>query len=84
MVNLVTILSKDFTLLVVIAFVIAGPLSYFLLEKYWLQNFAYRTEIDLVLVFLAGIFAIVIAWLTVSYQSFRTAASNPVDYLKNE
>lgn len=84
MANLVTILSKDFTLLVVIAFVIAGPLSYFLLEKYWLQNFAYRTEIDLVLVFLAGLFAIVIAWLTVSYQSFKTAASNPVDYLKNE
>jgi putative ABC transport system permease protein len=84
MANLVTILSKDFTLLVVIAFVIAGPLSYFLLEKYWLQNFAYRTEIDLILVFLAGLFAIVIAWLTVSYQSFKTAASNPVDYLKNE
>ncbi len=84
MANLVTILSKDFTVLVVIAFVIAGPLSYFLLEKYWLQNFAYRTEIDLLLVFLAGMFAIVIAWLTVSYQSFKTAASNPVDYLKNE
>ncbi len=84
MVNLVTILSKDFTLLVIIAFLLAGPLSYLLLEKYWLQNFAYRTEIDLALVFLAGIVAIVISWLTVSYQSFKTAASNPVDYLKNE
>ncbi|HSF52480.1 MAG TPA: ABC transporter permease [Algoriphagus sp.] len=84
MVNLVTILTKDFTLLVVIAFLIAGPLSYFLLEKYWLQNFAYRTEIDLILVFFAGVFSILIAWLTVSYQSFKTAASNPVDYLKNE
>lgn len=84
MVNLVTILSKDFTLLVVIAFLIAGPLSYFLLEKYWLQNFAYRTDIDLVLIVFAGVFSILIAWLTVSYQSFKTAASNPVDYLKSE
>lgn len=82
--NLVTILSIDFVLLVVIAFLIAGPLSYFLLENYWLQNFAYRTEIDLILVFFAGAFSILIAWLTVSYQSFKTAASNPVDYLKNE
>lgn len=82
--NLVTILSKDFTLLVVIAFVIAGPLSYYFMTKYWLQNFAYRVDIDLILVLFAGVISIVIAWLTVSYQSFKTAASNPVDYLKNE
>lgn len=84
MASLVTILSKDFTLLVIIAFILAGPLSYFFLEKYWLQNFAYRTEIDLGLILIAGMISILIAWLTVSYQSFKTAASNPVDYLKNE
>ncbi|MFN3757908.1 MAG: ABC transporter permease [Algoriphagus aquaeductus] len=82
--HLVTILSKDFILLVLIAFLIAGPLSYFLMEKYWLQNFAFRTSIDLVLVGISGLISIVIAWLTVSFQSFKTAASNPVDYLKNE
>ncbi|MDI1322416.1 MAG: ABC transporter permease [Algoriphagus sp.] len=84
MTNLVTILSKDFTLLVVLAFVISGPLTYYFMTEYWLQNFAYRVEIDVFLVLLAGVIAVVIGWLTVSYQSFKTAASNPVDYLKNE
>jgi putative ABC transport system permease protein len=79
--NLVTILSKDFTLLVLLGFILAGPLSYYFLEKYWLQNFAFRTEIDLLLILFAGLISIVISWLTVSYQ---TASSNPVDYLKNE
>jgi len=82
--SLVTILSKDFTFLVILAFILAGPLSYFFLEKYWLQNFAFRTQIDLWLILIAGMISILIAWLTVSYQSFKTAASNPVDYLKNE
>ncbi len=82
--NLITILSKDFTLLVLIAFVIAGPLSYYFMTTYWLQNFAYRVEVDLILIVIAGIISISIAWLTVSYQSFKTAANNPVDYLKNE
>lgn len=84
MVNLVTLLSKDFTLLVVLAFLLAGPLSYFFLEKYWLQNFAYRTEIGWWLILLAGLISILIAWVTISFQSFRTAASNPVNYLKSE
>ncbi|WP_026950267.1 ABC transporter permease [Algoriphagus mannitolivorans] len=84
MVNLVTLLSKDFTLLVVLAFMLAGPLSYFFLEKYWLQNFAYRTEIGWWLILIAGLISIVIAWVTISFQSFKTAASNPVDYLKSE
>ncbi len=82
--NLVTILSKDFTLLVVIAFILAGPLSYYFMTRYWLQNFAFRVEVDLLLILAAGLISIIIAWLTISVQSFKTAASNPVDYLKNE
>lgn len=82
--HLVTILSKDFTILVLLAFVISGPMTYYLMSNYWLSNFAYRIEIDLLLIMLAGLISVVIAWLTVSYQSFKTAASNPVDYLKNE
>ena len=82
--QLVTLLSKDFTILVVISFIFAGPLAYYIMETYWLQNFAFRTSIDLLLVLGAGLLSILIAWLTVSYQSFKTAASNPVDYLKNE
>lgn len=82
--NLVALLSKDFTLLVLFAFLLAGPLSYYLMSHFWLQDFPYRIEIDFMLIIMAGIISIVIAWLTVSYQSFKTAASNPVKYLKNE
>lgn len=84
MAHLVTILSKDFTLLVLVAFVIAGPLAYYFMTNYWLSNFAYRVEVDVLLILLAGLISITISWLTVSYQSFKTAANNPVDYLKNE
>ncbi|MEN2281130.1 ABC transporter permease [Algoriphagus sp. SE2] len=82
--HLVTLLSKDFTVLVLIAFVISGPLAYYVMDQYWLQNFAFRTSIGWPLIFGAGMLSILIAWLTVSYQSFKTAASNPVDYLKSE
>lgn len=82
--NLVALLSKDFTRLVLIAFVIAGPLTYYIMSNFWLQNFAYRIEIDVLMILLAGMISIFIAWLTVSYQSFRTAASNPVEHLKSE
>jgi len=54
------------------------------MTEYWLQNFAYRIDIDILMILGAGLISIVIAWLTVSYQSFKTAASNPVDYLKND
>lgn len=82
--NLVILLSKDFTLLVLIAFVIAGPLAYYIMDSYWLQNFAFRTDIGWVLIAGAGSISVLISWFTVSYQSFKTAASNPVKFLKSE
>ncbi|MFC3881760.1 ABC transporter permease [Algoriphagus namhaensis] len=82
--QLVVLLSKDFTVLVLIAFLIAGPLAYYIMDAYWLQNFAFRTNIGWLLIVGAGLLSILIAWLTVSYQSFKTAASNPVDHLKSE
>jgi putative ABC transport system permease protein len=82
--NLVALLSKDFAKLVLIAFVISGPLSYYVMSNYWLQNFAYRVEIDVMMVLAAGLISIFIAWLTVSYQSFKTANTNPVEHLKSE
>ncbi len=82
--NLITLLSKDFTILVLVAFIFAGPLAYYVMDTFWLQNFAFKTSIGWMLVLGSGLIAIFIAWLTVSYQSFKTAASNPVDYLKNE
>jgi putative ABC transport system permease protein len=82
--HLVTILSKDFTILVLLAFIISGPLTYYVMNQFWLQNFPYRIDIDLLMILAAGLISICIAWLTVSYQSFKTAASNPVDYLRND
>ena len=76
--------GKCLTILVLVSFIIAGPLSYYIMTQYWLRNFAYRIDIDILMILGAGLVSIVIAWLTVSYQSFKTAASNPVDYLKSD
>ena len=81
--QLVVLLSKEFTLLVVIAFVIAAPLSFFAMKD-WLAAFAYHATIGLEIFVLAGVLALVIAWLTVSYQSIRAAMANPVDSLRYE
>ncbi|MFQ5629204.1 MAG: ABC transporter permease, partial [bacterium] len=81
--NIVMLLSKEFTKLVALAFLFAIPVSYFGMN-YWLQNFAYRTEISIFSFLFAGILAIAIAWLTVSYQSIKASVANPVQALKYE
>ena len=81
--NITLLLSKDFTKLVIIAFGIAIPVAYFVMQK-WLEGFAYRTDISPWVFLLAGVGALLIAWLTVSWQSLKAALANPVDSLKNE
>ena len=81
--NIVMLLSKDFTKLILIAFVIAVPLGYFVMTR-WLENFAYRVDIGVGLFVIAGVSSLVITLLTVSYQSIRAALANPVDSLRNE
>lgn len=81
--NLVNMLSKDFLMLVLIAFVIGIPASFFLMDK-WLASFAYRTEIGIGIFVLAGIVSMMIAWLTVSIESFKAANSDPVKSLRRE
>jgi putative ABC transport system permease protein len=77
------LLAKDFIKLVVIAIVIATPLAYYFMEK-WLSNFAYRIDIQWWMFALAGITAIIVAFLTVGFQSVKAALANPVKSLKNE
>ena len=77
------LMSKDFTKLVAISFVLAAPVAYLFLSK-WLEGFAYKINIELVSFLVGGLIAVVIAWFTVSYQSIKVAISNPVDSLKNE
>jgi putative ABC transport system permease protein len=76
-------LNKDFIILVTIAFAIAVPFSWYTMYK-WLQNFAYKTELSWWIFGLAGIIALGIALLTVSWQSWRAATRNPVDALRYE
>ncbi|HMQ47665.1 MAG TPA: ABC transporter permease [Saprospiraceae bacterium] len=83
MVGIVSLLSKDFLKLVLIALVIASPLAYFFMEK-WLQDFAYRIEIQWWVFVLAGVLAIGVAFLTVSFQSVKAALVNPVKSLRSE
>ncbi|WKN42169.1 ABC transporter permease [Tunicatimonas pelagia] len=81
--NIVLLLSQDFTRLVAIAFIVAIPLAYWAMQQ-WLADFAYRTEIKLGIFVLAGVVALLIAGMTVSFQSIKAALANPVDSLRNE
>ncbi|MBN2347604.1 MAG: ABC transporter permease [Bacteroidales bacterium] len=81
--EIMLMLSKDFTKWVVLAFIIACPIAYFIMHK-WLQNFAYRTNLNWWIFALAGLFAMIIALLTVSWQSWRAARRNPVEALRYE
>ena len=81
--QIVYLFSKEFTLLVLLAFVVAAPLGYFAM-KAWLETFAYRIDLSLLYFALALLASISIAWLTVGYKSIRAALSNPVEALRNE
>lgn len=81
--SLTLLLSKEFTRLVIIAFVPAAGFAWYVSDS-WLEGFAYRVPISPLVFFGAGVAAIVIAWLTVSYQSIKAAAANPVDSLRYE
>ncbi|WP_323027856.1 ABC transporter permease [Gelidibacter japonicus] len=77
------LLSKDFLKLVLVAFVIAVPVAYWLMHK-WLLDFAFRTEINWWVFAFAGIMAVFIALLTVSFQAIKAAIANPVKSLRTE
>jgi putative ABC transport system permease protein len=82
-IGLVVLLSREFTKLVLIAFVPAAVAAWFIVDN-WLSGFEYRIDVDPLVFIGSGVIAIVIAWLTVSYQSIKAAASNPVNSLRYE
>jgi ABC-type antimicrobial peptide transport system permease subunit len=77
------LLSMDFIKLIFISLLIATPLTYYLMDK-WLQNYIYRAEISWWIFVAAGVLAILITLLTVSYQSIKAAIANPVKSLRSE
>jgi putative ABC transport system permease protein len=80
---LFTLLSKDFLVLVLIAFLLASPLAWWAMRG-WLQNFAYHVDLEWWIFLLAGAMALLIALLTVSVQAIRVAIANPVKSLRAE
>ena len=77
------LLSKEFISWVLLANLIAWPIAYFAMNK-WLQNFAYRIHIGIIAFLISGGTALLIAYLTVSYQSIKSARANPVESLRYE
>jgi putative ABC transport system permease protein len=81
--QVMVLLNRNFVIWVAVAFVIACPLAWFAMNK-WLQNFANRTELSWWIFALSGVLALIVALLTVSWQSRKAAAKNPVESLRYE
>jgi len=77
------LLTRDFVWLVVIALLIASPVAWFLMNK-WLENFAYRIPVSAGIFAAAGLGAIGIALVTVSFQAIKAAVANPVKSLRTD
>ena len=81
--NIVTILSKDFVKLVLLAFVIAAPVAWWAVYK-WLQDYAYKTNMSWWIFAMCGLFMLFVALITLSVQTIRAAVANPVKSLRTE
>jgi putative ABC transport system permease protein len=77
------LLSRDFAMLVIISFFIASPIAWYYMNR-WLQDYSYRINIGWNIFLIAGILAIVIALITVSFQAIKAALANPVKSLRTE
>jgi len=81
--SVVLLLSKEFTKLILIAFVLSVPIAWFIMNQ-WLSGFAYRIQLGVGIFMVAGFTALLISWITVSYQSIKAAIVNPIKSLRSE
>lgn len=81
--QIVSLLSKEFILMVLFAMLVAFPVAWFVMNK-WLENFAYKVNIGWWVFLLAGIIALVVAVITISFQAIKAAIANPVNSLRTE
>lgn len=81
--NIIYLFSKEFTILIAIAFMIAVPVAWYMMSG-WLNNFAFRIQMGVWIFLLAILASVVIAWITVGYKSVRAALANPVKSLRSE
>jgi len=82
--GVVVLLSMDFTRMILISFLMAVPVAWYVMEHWWLQNFAYRIDISVWIFLISGAMALMIAWLTVSFQAIKAAIQNPIKSLRSE
>ncbi len=80
--NIVYLFSKEFVILIAIAFVIATPIAWYYMHQ-WLQDYAYRIHISWWLFATGGLIAIIIALVTISFQTIKAAMANPVKSLRS-
>jgi ABC-type antimicrobial peptide transport system permease subunit len=81
--SIVYLFSKEFTILIGIAFLIAAPVGYYLMNK-WLSGFYYHTNLGWEIFLIAMIISVIIAWMTVGYKAIKAAIANPVKSLRTE
>jgi putative ABC transport system permease protein len=81
--NIIGLISKEFVILLTLANIIAWPAAYFLMNK-MLSSYSYRTEMSLWIFLMAGVIAYSIALITVGYQAFKAAKSDPANTLRYE
>jgi len=81
--QIVYLFSREFTMLIVIAFALSAPTAWYLM-KTWLQGFSYKIELGPGIFLLALVVSVCIAWLTVGYRSIKAAIANPVKSLRME
>jgi putative ABC transport system permease protein len=81
--SLAVMLSREFTKLVLIAFVPAAIAGWYV-SNYWLESFAYRVTVNPAIILISGLLAIIVAWITVSFQSIKAATTNPINSLRYE
>ena len=81
--NLVLLLTKEYLVLVVLAFFVSIPVAWYAMNN-WLQTFTYRIDLEWWVFALAGLLALFIANLAIGYQSIKASLMNPVESLRNE
>jgi len=82
-INIITLLSREFIILVSISNIFAWPLAFYFMNK-WLNNYAYHADINLLIFIFSAVVAIAVALITVSFQSLKAAKINPADSIKYE
>jgi ABC-type antimicrobial peptide transport system permease subunit len=81
--SIIYLLSKEFTVLIIIAFIISAPIAWYIMHK-WLQNYTYRIPLSASIFIIAIISSVVIAWITVAHRAIKAAIANPVKSLRSE